>query len=115
MTSVADTDEGMQKLWAAIGSLNIKLKSDSKLKLDIKLTAGPTSTAAYGQDSIPEMVIPPRQAARQETELIPWENAAGRISGEVIATYPPGIALVAPGERIPKGLPELASQIRVMC
>jgi len=110
MTSVADTDEGMQKLWAAIGALNIK----SRAKFSTHKALLNENDASPEALTIPEMVIPPRQAARHTTEIIPWEMAEGRIAGEVIANYPPGIALVAPGERIPGGLPKLNSHIRVI-
>jgi len=115
MTTVADTDEGMQRLWAAVGALNIKFCGQTALR-----TGNPVVTASHSNNpmscysAIPELVIPPRQATRKATEIVSWANCAGRISGEVIAAYPPGIALVAPGERIPSGLPKLASQIRVI-
>jgi len=103
MTSVADTDEGMQRLWAAAGSLNIKLE------------AGKYETLQHlSQIAIPEQVLPPGSAISKETETIPWEASPGRIAAEIIASYPPGIALVAPGERIPSGLPKLVAQIRVL-
>ena len=105
MTSVADTDEGMQRLWAAIGALNIRL--------EVKIHATPQIGYATPYPT-PEQVFTPRQATQQETESIPWETAPGRIAGEVVAAYPPGIALVAPGERIPQDLPQLASHVCVL-
>ncbi|MCL2527867.1 MAG: aminotransferase class I/II-fold pyridoxal phosphate-dependent enzyme [Defluviitaleaceae bacterium] len=109
MTSVADTDEGFQRLWGAVGTLNIKLEG----QLGEMVTKNDNAADSYTK-AVPEMVMPPNQAIRQETEVIPWEKAAGRVAGEVIADYPPGIALVAPGERIPQGLPKLAQVIRVI-
>jgi len=103
MTSVADTDDGFQRLWGAIGSLNIKLEAGHRLIQSV-------STPYH----IPEIAITPGQAIHRQTEAIPWEAAAGRIAAEVVATYPPGIALIAPGERIPQGLPKLAETIRVL-
>ena len=105
MTSVADTDEGMQRLWSALGSLNIRLENS--------MTTYYKNPQLQNID-LPEIVLPPRQAVRQETEVIPWEHSAGRIAGEIIAAYPPGIVQAAPGERIPHGLPKLASEIRVV-
>jgi len=116
MTSVADTDEGMQKLWAAMGTLNVKLRADSNMYHGKGKQPNQSSRdRVLSQDyDTPKMVMPPRQAVQHATEIIPWEDAAGRIASEVIATYPPGIALIAPGERIPEGLPMLASHIRVV-
>jgi len=102
MTSVADTDEGMQRLWAAIGSLNIKLTSQKHMQQPIYKPINP------------EIVIPPRQAISCPTKLVPWEESPGHVAAEIVATYPPGIAYVAPGERIPEGLPKLATHIRVV-
>jgi len=116
MTSVADTDDGMQRLWAAIGALNIKLSAGPALDGDSISGLQEAKETDMGQAyyNIPELVIRPQQAARLDTEVVPWENCAGRIAGEVIACYPPGIALVAPGERIPGGLPKLAAHVRVV-
>ena len=102
MTSVADTDEGMQRLWAAIGSLNVRYEG---CKYESHRPHVYTT---------PEQILSPRQAIYKETETVPWENAAGRIAGEIIAAYPPGIAIAAPGERIPHGLPKLAPTIQVL-
>jgi arginine decarboxylase len=30
--------------------------------------------------------------------MVPWRQAAGRISAEMICPYPPGIPITAPGE-----------------
>ena len=103
MTSVADTDEGIQRLWAAMGSLNIKMEAGKQ-----EISQLPSHIV------IPELVLPPGGAITKETEVIPWEASPGRISAEIIASYPPGIALIAPGERIPPSLPKLAAHIRVI-
>ena len=31
---------------------------------------------------------------------MPWDEAAGRVCAEVVAPYPPGVPVLAPGERI---------------
>lgn len=63
---------------------------------------------------IPEMVISPREAFFSETETVFWENAQGKIAGELIAPYPPGIPLVCPGERLTKEICEAVEQYRSM-
>lgn len=50
--------------------------------------------------SIPEYVMSPRQAYFSEKVRIRWEDARGKIAGEALIPYPPGIPLVNPGERI---------------
>jgi lysine decarboxylase len=47
-----------------------------------------------------EMVVPPRDAFLGVSEVVALEDAAGRISCESIAGYPPGIPALLPGERI---------------
>lgn len=47
-----------------------------------------------------EMVLTPREAYFSVTRSVPWEMARGKIAGEMIAPYPPGIPLVYPGERL---------------
>jgi lysine decarboxylase len=46
------------------------------------------------------MVVPPREAFLGRSEIVPLEEAIGRVSCESIAGYPPGIPALLPGERI---------------
>lgn len=50
--------------------------------------------------SHPHVELSPREAYFSEKELVLLEDAKGRLAGESILAYPPGIPLVAPGERI---------------
>ena len=47
-----------------------------------------------------EMAVSPRDAFLGEAEIVPVDDAVGRISCESIAGYPPGIPALLPGERI---------------
>ena len=47
-----------------------------------------------------EMVVAPRDAFLGEAEVVPVDQAVGRVSCESIAGYPPGIPALLPGERI---------------
>ncbi|MDU2063855.1 MAG: aminotransferase class I/II-fold pyridoxal phosphate-dependent enzyme [Sporomusaceae bacterium] len=49
---------------------------------------------------LPRLILSPREALFAATEVIPFSEAAGRISAEVLSFYPPGIPLVSPGEEI---------------
>ena len=42
----------------------------------------------------------PREAYLGPQEVVPAAQAAGRIAAESLATYPPGIPNVLPGERL---------------
>ena len=50
----------------------------------------------------PVTVCTPRAAVFGKTALLPLRDAEGRIAAEQIAPYPPGVPVVAPGERITK-------------
>jgi arginine/lysine/ornithine decarboxylase len=47
-----------------------------------------------------EVAVPPRDAFLGEAELVAVDDAVGRISCESIASYPPGVPALLPGERI---------------
>lgn len=47
-----------------------------------------------------ETVMLPRDAVLGATEVVPWREAVGRISAELVCPYPPGIPITAPGERL---------------
>ncbi|HVH23915.1 MAG TPA: DegT/DnrJ/EryC1/StrS family aminotransferase [Pseudonocardia sp.] len=47
-----------------------------------------------------EVAVPPREAFLGEAEQVVVDDAPGRISCESIASYPPGVPALLPGERI---------------
>ncbi len=48
----------------------------------------------------PEIVIPPKEAFYSKKKSIPIEQSDHAICGEFVMAYPPGIPILAPGERI---------------
>jgi lysine decarboxylase len=56
------------------------------------------SATALSWSVIPQRAISMREAYFAETELVEARAAIGRISADLIAPYPPGVAVVAPGE-----------------
>ncbi|MDR1736086.1 MAG: amino acid decarboxylase [Oscillospiraceae bacterium] len=82
-----DTPESRKALRAAIGAV-----SPGSL--------GGTGTLA--PLPLPETVLCPREAFFAPREQIRLEKAAGRVAAEPLAPYPPGVPLVAPGEKIDK-------------
>jgi arginine decarboxylase len=48
----------------------------------------------------PETVLAPREAFFAPNETVPAAAAIGRVSAELIAPYPPGVPVLAPGELI---------------
>ena len=49
---------------------------------------------------IPEMAMPPRDAFFCRNETLSAREAVGRVSAELVAPYPPGVPVLAPGEVI---------------
>jgi arginine/lysine/ornithine decarboxylase len=47
-----------------------------------------------------ELAMTPREAFLGPQEVVPFEQAVGRIAAESLAAYPPGIPNVLPGERL---------------
>jgi lysine decarboxylase len=47
-----------------------------------------------------ELAMTPREAYFHRQEVVPAEQAVGRIAAESLATYPPGVPNVLPGERL---------------
>lgn len=50
--------------------------------------------------SSPKSIIRPRQAFDMESESVDIKDSLGKICGEFVIPYPPGICLVGPGEEI---------------
>lgn len=48
----------------------------------------------------PVMAMTPREAFFAPQELVPRDRAVGRVCAELIAPYPPGIPVLAPGEEV---------------
>jgi hypothetical protein len=46
-----------------------------------------------------EQVLTPREAALGSARTVPLDDAAGQVSAEIVTPYPPGIPVIAPGER----------------
>ena len=56
------------------------------------------SATALSWSVVPQRGISMREAYFAKTEMVDATNAQGRISADLIAPYPPGVAVVAPGE-----------------
>lgn len=63
----------------------------------------------YGKDKVglltheyidPEVVLTPQKAFYSDKKSLPLTECVGHISGEFVMCYPPGIPILAPGERI---------------
>jgi arginine decarboxylase len=65
--------------------------------------AAPDMYLPTPDDLAPEMVMRPRDAFFGPVEVVPAEEAIGRVAAEQLTPYPPGIPAILPGERIGEG------------
>jgi arginine/lysine/ornithine decarboxylase len=56
-------------------------------------------------------VMTPRDAFYSDTELVSVDQAAGRVSAEIVTVYPPGIPLLVPGEEVSREAIEYISNM----
>jgi ornithine decarboxylase len=58
----------------------------------------------FAAEHIPEQIVSPQEAAqrltRNEVEYLPLTAVRGRVAATLMLVYPPGIAVIVPGERI---------------
>ena len=87
IATLADTKEDFEKLAKTLVGV---LKS-------VASTPRPSATA-LSWSVIPQVSISMRDAYFADTELVSAKDAIGRVSADLIAPYPPGVAVVAPGE-----------------
>lgn len=99
MTSLMDTDDGFARLEAALLEIDARLSQKSP----DSVTAASTSenVSQFAQLYTPqEQVCTIAEALDSAQEAVELKNATGRIVSDYIYLYPPGIPLLAPGERI---------------
>ena len=85
MTGAGDTDEMTDALIHAIENFPIQHSVEK---------------CEFSKMPIPTAVMTMANATSCEAELIDLTDADGRISAESVMAYPPGIPIIAPGERI---------------
>lgn len=60
---------------------------------------------------VPQIFMSPCEVSLKETEEIKIDKSIGRISAQLIVPYPPGIPLLAPGEKITKEILDYLNEI----
>ncbi|RKM60001.1 aminotransferase class V-fold PLP-dependent enzyme [Butyrivibrio sp. CB08] len=88
-----DTDEGIDRLSKAICEIDNRL-SDSKSRHE---ESGKPAL-------IPQKQMPLFEAWDSDSEAVELGMAKGRIAGDFVNLYPPGIPMIVPGEVIDQGL-----------
>ena len=82
---------------------------DRDLEIERLISALSEIKRLYGGDSagllvneyiVPDVAMTPQAAFYSEKVSLPFEESEGRVSTESVMCYPPGIPILAPGERI---------------
>ena len=109
ITGIADTEETIERFAKALLAIDaeLALKQTSDLQTIFPSTDFHTvestqhSTDNYFHyPAIPEAVYDSHAVEDAPTESLPYSACEGRISGEFLYLYPPGIPMLVPGERI---------------
>lgn len=87
LATLADTREDFQTLADALIPI-LKRRQEQRRE----------SATALSWSVVPKRGISMRDAYFAKTEMVGANDAIGRISADLIAPYPPGVAVVAPGE-----------------
>ena len=91
LATLADSQEDFNQLAKALIPI---LKEEER---------SPRNTAtSLSWSIVPTVEISMREAYFAQTEMVNAKDAVGRISADLIAPYPPGVAVVAPGELLTK-------------
>jgi lysine decarboxylase len=85
-----DTEEDVLRLVHALKELADEFKHQADSDIDTNMVL----------PEIPVLALTPRDAFYSETEMVPFEESAGRIIAEFVMVYPPGIPIFIPGEII---------------
>lgn len=90
LVTPGDTEENVAALVAALHKLATKANETREKIIPVTIEL----------PNIPTLAMTPRDAFYSETELVPFDDSAGRIIAEFIMVYPPGIPVLLPGEII---------------
>ena len=92
MTSVGDTQEGMDRLIAALKEIDAGCRFPKERETDRKLPCLSLPDVVYNSSDIENLM--------KRTVL--FRDSVGQIAAEYVYLYPPGIPLVIPGEKVTK-------------
>jgi arginine decarboxylase len=102
LISYADDDANLERLAQALLDLSEHhAEADPAPRLEVPRP---------GELRLPTEMLP-RDAFLGATEDVPWRQAAGRISAEMVCPYPPGIPICAPGERLSAEVVDYLEQV----
>lgn len=138
MTSVGDTEEGMDRLVSALEKIDLQVSAGfKKSKSNVLSKEGrgenlfrlPELEKRYSsakidnilqkgmfQDSVSENLMEAsiEKPNPERTKYLPWNQCIGCISVEYAYVYPPGIPLIVPGEVISREAARLLEEYRIL-
>ena len=94
--SIGDRPQELERLVSALAEIRRRYQTDA--------------SGLMNQEYIdPEVVTSPQEAFYADKKSVRLEDSAGEVCSEFVMCYPPGIPILAPGERI---TPEILDYIR---
>lgn len=99
MTSICDTDEGIDRLINALKEIDLRLQGVESIKTHCFEENSTTESI-----TIPKKLLEAYEADFGDNEEILFTDSAGRISGSYVYLYPPGCPILVPGELITREL-----------
>ncbi len=104
-----DSEEHLNRLVDALLAIDRKLEMNTQHKEKASVLEDGWCETGSGwsgvQDTgVPEICMTPAEASNASLERVCLEKSAGRISGEFIYLYPPGIPIITPGERMTEAI-----------
>jgi arginine decarboxylase len=109
----ADRDTVVPSVTIADGERQLTAFLDALIASIERHRGEPRQPAAAAAWTVtPQIVLPPREAFFAQNETVGADAAVGRISAELIAPYPPGVPVLAPGELITRQAVDALREVR---
>ena len=98
--SIGDRPQELERLVSALAEIRRRFQMDSN--------------GLLSQEYIdPEVVTSPQEAFYAKKRSIPLAESAGKVCSEFVMCYPPGIPILAPGERITQEILDYIEYARI--
>ncbi|MDD2216264.1 MAG: arginine decarboxylase, partial [Eubacteriales bacterium] len=101
IVTFANTREDIDRLISALKDIAKKNKDGKEIENEIFLP------------EVPSRILTPREAYFSVKRDIPWSQAKGKVAGEMIAPYPPGIPVIYQGEVVTDQVWDYVEKYRV--
>lgn len=108
LVTLGNDRRDLERVVSAFRTLSEQAAADGRLGTSSLPTGLPMPSG------VPVAAMTPREAFFAETETIDFLASAGRVCAEIVAPYPPGIPILAPGEVISQGAVEYLQVVHEM-